>query len=607
MYGHCTIRFLSRTVLLLGLFIGSGLARAEDSVSFDVQPRALNVGETTTCRITIRGERQAPAPNLPPIKGFELVGTSSEQSFSMGPEGAQSSVSYLYQLVAMEPGSFQIGPFGYRWNNQTYPLGPIDVSVVAGGASAGSASTRQEDFLFATLTASRAEAYVQQPLDLELALYWRDVNIDREVSLTGFDTTGLRLGAWQELPVTREVVREQVFEVRRFRCQAIPLTAGSFTLAPQLRVQILIRQARGRGDSFFGNSAFDDMLFGRFRTEPKDVAVPPLSLTIRDLPTDNRPAEFTGTVGQFRMEVQAQPLQINVGEPVTLTFRITGQGNLDTVNAPALAPGDDFRRYEAKLTGQDAQAGMKQFEMVVIPKHAGATNIPAITFAYFDPLAGRFERIVQDPIALKVNGLAASPRIIQTAENGSATVVQPTSGIDITHLKTKTPRWTEPALAGHAPQAVLYSVHSLPLLAFIAGWWIRHRRNILEADRSQARRKKAPRSARKALGAAVAHLNQPPAHQFYESVWQVLVVYFGNRFNLAPGQVSAEEVSRHLVAAGWSMDRVDEVTQLFDLCEGRRFGSGPEGVGALSDADQQAWRKRLDRLLEIMRECERLP
>lgn len=590
--------------VLLG---GTCPARAEDSVSFDVQPRALNVGETTTCRITIRGERQAPAPNLPPIKGFELVGTSSEQSFSMGPDGAQSSVSYLYQLVAMEPGTFQIGPFGYRWNNQTYPLGPIDISVVAGGANAGSASTRQEDFLFATLTASRAEAYVQQPLDLELALYWRDVNIDREVSLTGFDTTGLRLGAWQELPVTREVVREQVFEVRRFRCQAIPLTAGTFTLAPHLRVQILIRQARGRGDPFFGNSAFDDMLFGRFRTEPKDVTVPPINLTIRDLPSDGRPAEFAGAVGQYRMEVQAQPLQVAVGEPVTLSFRISGQGNLDTVTAPVLAPSDDFRRYEAKLTSQDAQSGQKLFEMVVIPKHAGATNLPVLVFAYFDPVAGGYERIAYGPIPLKVDGQSTSTRIIRTAEAGAINTVQPTTGVDITHLKTKPPRWSAIATTSHTPAALRFSVQAMPWLAFLGGWWISYRRRVLEQDRGHARRKQAPRSARKALGAAVAHLSRPPAHQFYEAVWHVLVVYFGNRFDLAPGQVSAEEVSRRLLAAGWSLDRTGEVTQLFEQCEGRRFGSGPDSGRALSDSEQQAWRTRLDRLVEIMRDCERLP
>ncbi len=559
------------------------------------------------CRITIRGNRQAPAPDLPPIQGFQAVGTSSEQSFSMGPNGAESSISYLYQLAALEAGTFQIGPFGYRLDNQVHSLGPVEVTVVAGDSSGSSASARQEDFLFATLAASHSEAYVQQPVNLELSLYWRDLNLDREIGLNDFDTTGFRLGGWQELPVNRETIRGQVFEVRRFRCQAIPLTAGTFTLSPRIRVQVLVRQSRSRPDPFFGG-AFDDMLFGRFRAEPADVGVPPISVVIRDLPTEGRPASFGGAVGQFRLEAIAQPREVAVGEPITLLLRVLGQGNWDTVTAPTVDASDDFRRYEAKLVGQDAAAGQKTFELVMIPKQAGITNLPGISFSYFDPVAGRFETQHQDPLPIRVAGQSASTRIIHALEETPAsTQPRTTRGVDITHLKIRAPDWSAYDRPGWFNDPARRLGQVIPALVLAAGWWIGRRRERWAADPSAARRRQAPRSARRALANALTRLEDQPAPLFYEALWHVLESYFGNRFNLTPGQVSADEVSRHLLADGWSVDRIKAVAGYFEACESHRFGSQAFRSESFSSEEKQYWRTKLDQLVELMRECEKRP
>lgn len=577
--------------------------QAQESVQFDVHPRVLNVGEATSCRITISGKNQAGTPSLPPIPGFDLGGTSTESSLSIVNGVHQSSVTYVYQLIAREAGTFQIGPFGFNLNGQNLTIGPAEVTVVAGTTPGTSAAEGQEDYLFATLKASAPEAFVQQPLQLELSLYWRDLNMDREVALNGFDTTGLRMGGWQELQASREAVKGQVFEVRRFRCQAIPLTAGTFTLSPQLRVQVLVRNKNSRGDPFFGG-AFDDMFFGGFRAQPTDVNVPPLSLTIRDLPADGRPPEFNGAIGQYRMEVNRQPATVAVGEPVTLTARISGPGNLDTVSAPILSPSEDFRRYEPKLTGQDAASAQKTFELVLIPKHAGITNVPPLRFAYFDPVAGRYERIDFTDLPLRVEGQSASTRIIQTPEQSMGLTQPAPAGVDITHIKTTVPKW-RPNHPPLTPTGWL-AVQSMPVLALLGSWWWARSRQRLQNDPVHARRKQAPQSARKALAEALRCLEKEPAARFYEALSQLLVTYFGHRFNLAPGEVSAGEVTRRLLAAGWDIERTTEIARLFETCENRRFGGGATASAILSPPEQTAWRTQLEKLVEHFRACEKL-
>lgn len=576
---------------------------AQESVRFDVEPRLLKIGEATSCRITLSGQNRMGAPSLPPIPGFDLAGTRTESSLSIVNGAQQSSVTYVYQLVAREAGTFQIGPFGFNLNGQDQTIGPVEVTVVAGSNTGTSAAQGQEDFVFATLKASAPEVYVQQPLQLELALYWRDLQLDREVGLNGFDTTGLRMSGWQELQTAREAINGQVFEVRRFRCQAIPLTAGAFTLSPQLRVNVLVRSQSRRGDPFFG-SAFDDMFFGGFRAQPTDVHVPPLALTIRDLPTEGRPPEFSGAIGPFRMDVNRQPATVAVGEPVTLTARIYGPGNLDTVSAPNLEPTEDFRRYDPKLTGNDAASGQKTFELVLIPKHAGITNLPPVRFAYFDPEVGRYEQLVHTDLPLRVEGQSTATRIIQAPAPGSGLLQPAPTGVDITHIKTTTPRWRnqEPALSTTAWLAV----QTIPVLALLGSWhWARRRQRLLD-DPAHARRKQAPHSARKALAETLRCLEKEPAPKFYEALWRLLVTYFGHRFNLEAGQVSASEVSRHLLAAGWDIERTTEITRLFEACESRRFGGGTTASTPLPPAEQAAWRTQLERLVDHFRACEKL-
>lgn len=577
-----------------------------DAVEFDVQPRALKVGETTTGRITIKGSGGEGAPTLPDIPGFQLVGTSSQQSLSITPEGRQSSVSHLYQLVALQAGTFQIGPFAYRSDNRSFDLGPAEVTVVASSAGEKSASGQQKDFLFATLSASRTNAYIQQPLTLELALYWRDLNLDREVALNGFDSTGLKLGGWQDLPVTREIVNNQVFEVRRFRCQAIPLTAGAFTLNPQLRVNILVRQSRSRSDPFFGNGVFDDMFFGRMRAQPAEVSVNPLELVIRDLPAEGKPPGFSGAIGQFNLEVQAQPLSVQVGEPVTLNLRISGAGNLETVTPPSLTPTDDFKAYEPKLLSQDAASGLKVFEQVLIPKSAGSTNLPALSFAYFNPESGHYDTITKGGLPILVQGQSTSTRVIRQGEAPALASVK-SVGVDITHLMLQPPAWATLQKPAWYLRPETRPIHAVPLLAFVGAWWLARRRERQAGDTEWARRRAAPRSARRALAAALNALEREPAGRFFEAVWQVLADYFGNRFNLPPGAVTSEEVSRRLIALGWDTARVAEIQQLFAACEGARFGQLNAPAATLPPAEQALWRTRLDQLVQLMRDCERTP
>ena len=90
-----------------------------------------------------------------------------------------------------------------------------------------------------------------------------------------------------------------------------------------------------------------------------------------------------------RSSGNATPVSVGVGEPVTLRFTVTGEGNFDYVRAPTLAADPAWKTYTAssKITYQDEShiQAMKIFEQAIIPLKNGTLPLPAANFSYFRP------------------------------------------------------------------------------------------------------------------------------------------------------------------------------------------------------------------------------
>src|SRR5260221_10308756 len=136
----------------------------------------------------------------------------------------------------------------------------------------------------------------------------------------------------------------------------------------------------------------------------------PLTVNVHALPKEGRPAHFTGAIGQFKVTGSAQPQSVAVGEPVTLHFTVSGEGNFDYVKCPDLADDPAWKSYvpASKTDYQDdsrTQAA-KTFEQAVIPQKNGAVPLPQATFGYFDPTTKQYVAV---PIALPAITVTGPP------------------------------------------------------------------------------------------------------------------------------------------------------------------------------------------------------
>lgn len=571
-----------------GLCLLGPISVMATEVEMEINPRTLRLGESTTCKIILRDAQGAPPPRLPAMSGFEITPVGTEQSFQIENGRQSSRIAYNFQLTPLAAGDFQIGPFRYDTGHEVIDIPAIQIQVVAQDNTADAARAQQwDELIFASLSVDRPAIYAQEVFDLTLNLHIQPgLNIDRNVGLLDFDTTGLSLNGFEEIASTRETVDGKIYDVRHFRTRATALTSGTFNLQPRLRVNLIVASDRSRRrDPFFGDSFFDNF-FNRVETRPQTVESHPLALQIRDLPGEGRPSSFSGAVGNYSFEASANPTQARVGDPITLTLRIQGRGNMDAISAPSINIPDGFRSYDARLVEQRPEAGLKVFEQVLIPRNPSISEIPAVSFSYFDPERQRYETIVRGPFPLQLTAAPAGSTAIAQTGSTPAPASSAPLGNDLVYLKTAPKQWRHLQEASAKQPSVSVAINLLPALALIAVFGYVRRREHHQRNPHEVLRRRAPKEARTGLSRSRELARTGNIQGAAQALSEALEQFYGPLLNLPPGRISAEEVCRQLQVRGLPTAQCVALQEVFSVCDRLRYSGPSAAIGSENAASE---------------------
>src|SRR5262245_47730474 len=101
-------------------------------------------------------------------------------------------------------------------------------------------------------------------------------------------------------------------------------------------------------------------------------------------PVVGRPADFSGAVGgPFVVQWSADPDAVTVEDPLTLTLRITGPGNLSEVPRPPLGNLESFKSFAAEELDDRFVPGdppRREFRWRVRPRTADVKEVPRFKF-----------------------------------------------------------------------------------------------------------------------------------------------------------------------------------------------------------------------------------
>ncbi len=403
--GRLTVLFL--TLLLMSL---ATVGESAPPVTVTLDPPSFTVDQSATLTITINDARGS-IGELPEVDGllFQNQRQSRQQQIVIGPQSSSVySFSTMFEVYASRPGTFTIPAIPVMIDGQRVLTEALTVEVTPAAADSQTRADL-EQLAFLRISPVKAENYLGELLPVEIKAYFRQglrANLNSQPRLNG---EGFVLTQPAEPLQTQEMVNNIPYAVLAWSGALSGIKEGKHALSIAIDATLLLpgnnrQRRRATNDPFFGNDIFAEF-FNQQQMQEKKIQIvsKELNLQVLPLPVEARPADFQGAIGSFALQVQAQPVEVGPGDPITLTMTVEGTGNFELLKAPVLSEAEGWKSYQpsAQFTpGARPGQGSKVFEQAIIAKNSDKTAIPPVVFSFFNPESGAYQTLQSDPIAL---------------------------------------------------------------------------------------------------------------------------------------------------------------------------------------------------------------
>lgn len=577
-------------------------------------PSETSVGEQFRVVYTVNARPdQFQAPSFDPfrIRSGPSQSTSSSTQIINNRVTTSINISYTYVLEATSEGEFSIDGARVRVDGKTYESSKLNIKVNPRGTAPQQPDTRREeereaatpgrDDIFIRAEVNNPSPYRGEQVIVTYKLYTRlditNYNIERLPSFQGFWSEDI---TEQQPRISNEVIGGVNYRVAEIRRVAIfPQRSGTLNIDPMtvemgVRVRRPAQQRRGSLlDEFFGGSRFDS-----FQTIQHRVNSNSVSLEVKPLPTENRPANFTGLVGSFDLESQIQPLEMEVNDATNLTLTITGRGNIRMVEEPAIAFPPTLEVFDARVDDavrrdRNGIRGSRIFDFLIIPRSGGTITIPEVGFSYFDPDQQRYITRNAGPFELTVSG--------EDFAEGQQLQHQDVSLFtdEIRFIQTQAVNWRIKGMMFYKSRAFYVLLVSPVIILIIV--LILYRRSLqLRNDRVAMRTRKAEKLARKRLKHAHKLMQAGNNQAFFDEIFRTLWGYVSDRLNIPVAQLNKQNVANAFRNKNVSEHLADEFLDSLSECEYARFA--PAGI---ENPMQETYQKAMQTIVTIEKEMRR--
>ena len=313
---------------------------------------------------------------------------------------------------------------------------------------------------------------------------------------------------------------------------------------------------------------------------PGRLASEAVAVEVRPLPVPE-PDRFTGGVGRFEISASADAAEGNLNEPVTLTVRISGEGNIEALPDPEWPDFAGWRVIESPVSVESQVVagqitGSRTYEIVLVAEQAGGLTIPEIRYPHFDPSLERYVEVATAPVAVSIGDVAGAPVVpsLPAVEDAEEEV------LEVRPIKAVPPSLRQPGTE-LADSPVYWTAWAIPPLVVVGTVAWRRRRASQEAARAEGLRNNALPNARAALARAVNSGSDPRV-----AASQALLSYLSARLEMQGSGMTREALLRRLREARVGSDLEDRVGEVLTEGESARYtppAGSPGGAGNYPD------------------------
>jgi hypothetical protein len=592
---------MKRKLFLLSLLIISTLgAMADEPVRFTSSaPSTVVLDKPFQLVYTLNSTGKD--LRVPEFNNFDVLAgpfESHSQSvqFINGKSSSSVSVSYTYTLQAQKTGTFTIGSASITVDGKKVTSNGVSIKVLPadatppasksqGNQSSGGQAAISGDNIFIKTEVSKTNVYEQEAILVTYKLYTLvDVvqcNPKNTIDFNGFMKQELDQPANKQMALENYNGRNYgtfvLYKVLLYpqRSGVIQLDKWNFEAVIRVQNKSAVR------------SMFDDF-FDSYSNVSKYITAPAVKINVNALPTANKPASFSGTVGHFTLNSNITTQQVKANEAVTLKLIIAGSGNMKLIKNPVIKFPDGFELYDPKVsndfkTSANGVSGTKSIEYLFIPRHSGNFEIPSAEISYFDSQERTYKTLRTPTYKLQVSkGDGTETPIVGGNYVDKQDVKQIGKDIRFIQIKKfKLVKEEEPLFG----TTICWLMYLIPLLTSLMLFVFFRKQAKDNANIRLVKNKRANKIAQKRLKLAQKLLKDGNKDSFYEEVLKATWTYLSDKLSIPVSSLTKERVVEELSGLKIDSTVVNQFLEILNTCEFARYApnSGQQEMGNLYD------------------------
>lgn len=564
-------RTTAAILLLLALILPTALHAASFSITLDQD--TVTVGDNVTMTMTFSGGRPDAMPAPPNVPGLRIQDANSEgQSIEIINGQMSQKITHGFVVTAAKLGSYVIPPVTVKIGGQVVQSAPVKLTVGKPGAPPPGVNA-DNGMAFLRWEVPKTNVYVGEIIRTELQLYLREGILGiNDFQQSPPEAEGFTIG---------KTIKGQQHETRlgNVRYTVVPFIM-TFTAAKV--GSLSLGSAQASMNLLFGPVDF----FGR-PTHSQHVTLTNSPVTIQSLslPTENVPPGFSGAVGNYSMSVNVSPTNVAVGDPVTVKVEIGGRGAVDSVRLPAQMGWDQFKNYPPTsdfVPAPDdplAISGTNHFALTIVPENLDVKQVPPFVFTFFNPDRKSYQTLSSPAVPLIVRPSAASlppPTLANGNSSDNPPAVQ-----DVSPIKARIG-----TVAQLSPPIVwkpwFVALQAVPVLAWISLLIRRKRAENLANNPRLRRQRQVEQTIRAGLKELHRAANDGDVEIFFATMFHLLQEQLGERLDLPASAITEAVLDEHLRPLGVPETQLDELRELFQMCNQARYAQETTNAELLS-------------------------
>ena len=337
---------------------------------------------------------------LPEVQGLSYQEAGVSRSFNMINGSVSRSLEKTFIITVASPGTYTIPSISMKIDGKMVSSNSISLKVeeVTEDSSATNKDEKEQKNkdIFVERKVDKKSVYVGETIEVKSLFYYRTQVSDISSVGQGWSDNFSPIieKKTRNYSLVRNGIEYNVVELT----DVLLVTGTSSSDIPPFVVRAMIPEGESRS---FGGMGFFDDFFSKTNTVPKVFTSSPIKINIKALPNP-KPKNFSSLVGNFKINASLSDHEVKVGDTLTLSVSVEGQGSLEGLDEknlgikldPSMKVYPDkpsFSRNDGTFISES-----KVFKFALVPTKPGKFKIEDIKLNVFVPKLGDYTDLVAE-------------------------------------------------------------------------------------------------------------------------------------------------------------------------------------------------------------------